>query len=655
MPGNIDGVLAARVQHPVQGRRPGLSVRAVINRRVPGFLHEVTAEHHRTIRRPLRWNHHDQVVVGVTAAGVLDRDDPVAEVDVGPPDRPAGWAGSSAGAGHLNGVGPVTQRLIAKSFEPGGQRQRNRRRGVDAGVGKPGRTQDVVEMMVGHDQVRDRTAGQVADIAGDGRGFLYRRAGVDQQRTGPAVDESDRDIEKGQPAAVYATGQFLPVVVHHADDIVWTHVQNGCRSTVSMRIALLSYRSKTHCGGQGVYVRHLSRGLVELGHRVEVFSGPPYPDQLDPRVRLTEVPSLDLYRDADPFRTPRPGEIKDRIDLLELATMWTAGFPEPRTFSLRVARLLTRRNGEFDVVHDNQCLGTGLLDIAGSLPVVATVHHPITRDRTVDLAASKWWRKPLVHRWYGFLGMQKRVARRIPDLLTVSSSSAEHIAEDFEVHPDQLHTVPLGVDTELFAPSETPRVAGRIVAIASADRPLKGIANLLHAIARLRAHHDVELQLVAKLEPNGPTEKLISELGISDIVRVSADLPDTRVAALLASAEIACIPSLYEGFSLPAVEAMASGTPIVASRAGALPEVLSADGMCADLVGPGDVGALTAALGRLLDSPERRRRLGAAGRRRALEIFSWESVAAQTVRVYEQAIARRSGLRRTVGAVDEPC
>ncbi|MCH9721659.1 MAG: glycosyltransferase family 4 protein [Actinomycetia bacterium] len=422
-----------------------------------------------------------------------------------------------------------------------------------------------------------------------------------------------------------------------------------------MRIALLSYRSKTHCGGQGVYVRHLSRGLVELGHRVEVFSGPPYPDQLDPRVRLTEVPSLDLYRDADPFRTPRPGEIKDRIDLLELATMWTAGFPEPRTFSLRVARLLTRRNGEFDVVHDNQCLGTGLLDIAGSLPVVATVHHPITRDRTVDLAASKWWRKPLVHRWYGFLGMQKRVARRIPDLLTVSSSSAEHIAEDFEVHPDQLHTVPLGVDTELFAPSETPRVAGRIVAIASADRPLKGIANLLHAIARLRAHHDVELQLVAKLEPNGPTEKLISELGISDIVRVSADLPDTRVAALLASAEIACIPSLYEGFSLPAVEAMASGTPIVASRAGALPEVLSADGMCADLVGPGDVGALTAALGRLLDSPERRRRLGAAGRRRALEIFSWESVAAQTVRVYEQAIARRSGLRRTVGAVDEPC
>ena len=77
-----------------------------------------------------------------------------------------------------------------------------------------------------------------------------------------------------------------------------------------MRVALLSYRSKTHCGGQGVYVRHLSRGLVELGHDVEVFSGQPYPDGLDPRVRLTKVPSLDLYREPDPFRVPWPNEIK---------------------------------------------------------------------------------------------------------------------------------------------------------------------------------------------------------------------------------------------------------------------------------------------------------------------------------------------------------
>ena len=204
---------------------------------------------------------------------------------------------------------------------------------------------------------------------------------------------------------------------------------------------------------------------------------------------------------------------------------------------------------------------------------------------------------------------------------------------------DQLHVVPLGVDTELFKPTEH-RVRNRIIAIASADVPLKGVSHLLHAVARLRVERDLELQLVAKLEPNGPTEKLIAELGISDIVHSSSGISDSELADLLASAEIACIPSLYEGFSLPAVEAMASGTPIVASRAGALPEVVGADGECARLVPPADVDELTAVLGELLDSPLELKRLGANGRQRALDVFSWESVAAQTVAVYERACKR---------------
>ncbi|WAC93884.1 glycosyltransferase family 4 protein [Mycobacterium sp. Aquia_213] len=410
-----------------------------------------------------------------------------------------------------------------------------------------------------------------------------------------------------------------------------------------MRIALLSYRSKTHCGGQGVYIRHLSHGLVELGHDVEVLSGQPYPELLDPRVRLTEVPSLDMYREPDPWRIPRLSEIRDSIDVLELLGVWTAGFPEPRTFTLRVARLLAERAGDFDVIHDNQSLGTGLLTLADAgWPVVATVHHPITRDRVLDLAAAKWWRKPSVHRWYGFSKMQEQVARRIPDLLTVSSSSAADIVSDFGVSPDQLHVVPLGVNTELFKPGSGPREPGRVMAIASADTPLKGVATLLKAVARLRVNRDLELRLVAKVEPNGPTHKLIAELGISDIVHITSGLTDAELAALFASAEVACIPSLYEGFSLPAVEAMSSGTPIVASRVGALPEVLGTDGACAELVPPADVDALTRALGQLLDSPDKRRSLGKAGRARAVSVFSWEAVAAQTVRIYERAIARKA-------------
>jgi glycosyltransferase involved in cell wall biosynthesis len=236
--------------------------------------------------------------------------------------------------------------------------------------------------------------------------------------------------------------------------------------------------------------------------------------------------------------------------------------------------------------------------------------------------------------------MQKQVSRRIPDLLTVSSSSAADILADFDVSPDQLHVVPLGVNTDLFKPGAQPREPGRVIAIASADTPLKGISTLLHAVANARMNRDLELRLVAKVEPNGPTHKLIAELGISDIVHITSGLSDAALAGLFASAEVACIPSLYEGFSLPAVEAMASGTPIVASRVGALPEVVGTDGACAELVPAADVDALTRALGELLDSPEKRRTMGEAGRDRAINVFSWEAVAAQTVRVYERAIAR---------------
>ena len=406
-----------------------------------------------------------------------------------------------------------------------------------------------------------------------------------------------------------------------------------------LRVALTSYRSKPHCGGQGVYVRALSRELVALGHEVEVLSGQPYPE-LDPGPTLTKVPSLDLYREPDPFRVPRLRELRSPVDVLEFLSMATAAFPEPLTFSLRAAKVLQGRTAKPDLVHDNQTLGYGhlLLQRAG-LPVVATVHHPITRDKVLDVAAAKWWRKPLVSRWYGFAEMQKQVACEIPELLTVSSTSAADISEDFGVAPSQLQVVPLGVDTAMFKPAQR-RVRNRIIAIASADVPLKGVSHLLHAVARLRVERDLELQLVAKLEPNGPTEKLIAELGISDIVHSSSGLTDGELADLLASAEVACIPSLYEGFSLPAVEAMASGTPIVASRAGALPEVVGADGECARLVRPADVDELTTVLGELLDSPRELARLGANGRKRALEVFSWKSVAAQTVAVYERARER---------------
>ena len=406
-----------------------------------------------------------------------------------------------------------------------------------------------------------------------------------------------------------------------------------------MRIALLSYRSKPHCGGQGVYVRHLSRELVRLGHTVEVFSGQPYPD-LDEGVVLTKVPSLDLYREPDPFRVPRLGEFRDLVDLQEFLIMCTAGFPEPRTFSTRVAKLLAQRAGDFDVIHDNQVLGHGIADLERrtGIPVVATIHHPITLDRRIDLAEATTWRRRLtLRRWYGFLRMQASVARRMRLVLTPSESSRRDVVADFGVDPSRIRVVKLGVD-ERFRPPTLPRVPGRIMAMASADMPMKGIATLLEAFAKLRTERDLELVLVTRPVPGGRTERLIDELGIGESVRFVHGLSDDQLVELMGSAALACVPSLYEGFSLPTAELMACATPLVVSRAGAIPEVVGPDGECAALVEPGDVGQLEQAIAGLLDDPGRRQRMGANARQRVLDHFSWRAVAAATAEAYQDAI-----------------
>ncbi|GEP32649.1 glycosyl transferase family 1 [Nocardioides szechwanensis] len=406
-----------------------------------------------------------------------------------------------------------------------------------------------------------------------------------------------------------------------------------------MRIAMLSYRSKPHCGGQGIYLRHLSRELTNLGHTVEVFSGQPYPE-LDPGVTLTKVPSLDLYREPDPFRVPKLREFRDRIDVEEFATMCAAGFPEPKTYSLRVARLLAERKGEFDIAHDNQVLGYGMLDIEKlGLPLITTVHHPITFDRRIDLSQTRNpWRKVTLRRWYGFLRMQGKVARRARKILTPSETSKRDIAKDFGVDPARMQVILLGVE-DGFKPPTAPRVPGRIMAMASADAPMKGIATLLEAFAKLRTERDVELILVTKPQAGGKTEKLIERLSIGDSVRFVHGMSDVELVDLMGSAEVACVPSLYEGFSLPTAELMACATPLVVSRAGAIPEVVGPEGLCAEVVTPGDVGELKAAIEGLLDDPERRAAMGAAGRRRVEELFSWRAVAATVATAYEEVIA----------------
>jgi len=402
-----------------------------------------------------------------------------------------------------------------------------------------------------------------------------------------------------------------------------------------LRIALLSYRSKPHSGGQGVYVRHLSRELAALGHHVEVFSGQPYPE-LDDGPLLRRLPSLDLYRDEDPFRTPRPREIRDWTDALEVAMMWGGAFPEPLTFSIRALRALRSRADDFDIVHDNQGLGYGMLRVRRlGLPLVTSIHHPITVDRRLDMAGRGWLERFNKGRWYGFVRMQGRVARRAGPLITVSESSKGDICRDFGIHDsDRVRIIPLGVDARLFRPrAGEPRIRGRIVTVMSADSPLKGLPTLLRAVAKLNTERNAHLVVVGK--PSGQTREQAALLSLGDKVTFVSDLPDEEYARLLASAEVAVVPSLYEGFSLPAVEHLASGTPLIASRAGALPEVT---GDAAVLVAPGDAEEFAAALRGLLDNAAHRADLAERGLARVRERFAWPAVAAATVELYRATI-----------------
>ncbi len=419
-----------------------------------------------------------------------------------------------------------------------------------------------------------------------------------------------------------------------------------------LRVAFLLYRGNPRCGGQGVYTRHLTRELVALGHSVEVLAGQPWP-ALDEGVGFTPVPGLDLYRDPDPFRVPHPRELRDRPDWLEFGVMCTAGFGEPWAYSLRARRLLAARRGEFDLVHDNQCLGTGMLGMLDDgWPLLTTLHHPITVDRQLALGhTTNPWQRFTTRRWFGFLRMQVRVARRLPAIVTVSESSRTDIAAQMGVAEERMTVVPVGVDHTVFRPRpEVAPVPGRLMVTSSSDVPMKGLVPLLEAVAKLRTERPVELVVIGRPRPGGRVDRAIGRLGLEGAVRCVSGISDAELARLYGEAEVAVVPSLYEGFSLPAVEAMACGVPVVATTGGALPEVVGRDGETGLLVRPDDPGALAAAVGRLLDDPALRARLGDAGRQRVLHRFTWQVTARGTAECYSALLAGRP-MPRAAGAV----
>jgi len=403
-----------------------------------------------------------------------------------------------------------------------------------------------------------------------------------------------------------------------------------------LRICLLSYRSNPHCGGQGVYLKNLSRALKDLGHHVEVVSGPPDPE-LDDDIPVIHMPCLDLYNPMDPFRMPSFRELSDPVNLMEWIGVSTMGFPEPLTFGIRAYRFLRDRGQRYDVVHDNQSLSYGIWAIARKTPTLATIHHPITVDRdiAVRMAGSPWEKMKQI-RWFSFIGMQKKVARIMRRIITVSECAKEDISREFGISGNRFSVVPNGIDTDRFHPiPEIPRQENRIIVTNSADTPLKGLTYLLHAVAAIARKRPIRLVVIGEPKKNGVIERMVRDLDIGDHLTFTGRIDNGRFVREYAKAAVAVVPSVYEGFGLPVGEAMACGVPVISTTGGALPEVVGDAGI---LVPPEDADALSNAIAELLDFPQRARSLGKAGKKRVLDRFTWKRAARQTVDAYREVI-----------------
>ena len=405
-----------------------------------------------------------------------------------------------------------------------------------------------------------------------------------------------------------------------------------------LRIAYLTYRGKPHVGGQGVYTRHLTKALADLGHHVEVFGGQPYPI-LDSRIPLHKLPSLDIFNDQYPGRFPAYWEIKDWPSFVETAQFLKGTFGEPRAFSIRAYNELSKRVNDFDLVHDNQCLGYGILKIEKQIPTIVTLHHPITKDRKLEMEHTKtWWKRRAISRWYSFVNMQGKVASKMPRVVVVSENSIADIHTDMKVSLDRMKLVPVGVDPELFTPlPHISRKPGHLITTASADVALKGLSYLLEALAKIRTERDVHLTIIGRPR-EGANADLIRKLGLTDCITHVSGVSDERIVELYAESELAVVPSLYEGFSLPAIEAMSTGICLVATTGGALPEVTGLDNDTVLSCPAGDAEALAASIRRGLDNAELRNRVGAAGRSRVVERWSWKHCAQLTVDQYREVL-----------------
>lgn len=404
-----------------------------------------------------------------------------------------------------------------------------------------------------------------------------------------------------------------------------------------MKVGLLSYRSHPYSGGQGIYIKHLSRALNSLGHDVSVLSGPPYPE-LDDNVELIKIPSLGLFESGQRLEAFRLSFLWNPIDFYEWITVMTGGFPEPYTYGKRVIKKLKDSNFKFDVLLDNQSLSDSLLEIQENHPLAVTIHHPITKDHKLEMeSATNWKEKLSSSRWHNFLPMQKRVAPQLNHIICVSQPSKEDVISEFNVDENKITVIPNGIDIDTFKPSLVAKTLGfRIVTTASADIPLKGLRHLILALPRVMDEFPLtSLVVIGKSPEKSNLDKLIDDLDLQDKITFKSGISELEIVKIYHDSDIAVIPSLYEGFGFGAGEAMACGVPLISTDSGGLKQVI---GDAALKISPGSVKEIEDGIFKLFNEEETRKELSIKGRKRMEELFDWKIAASNYIDVFKTLI-----------------
>jgi glycosyltransferase involved in cell wall biosynthesis len=397
----------------------------------------------------------------------------------------------------------------------------------------------------------------------------------------------------------------------------------------SLKILILSYRSAPFGGGQGIYVKDLSQALVNLGHEVTVFSGPPYPE-LDKKIVLIRSPGLNLFETfnfKDRFFKFINHKDKTTSDFYEFFSVLFGGFPEMRTFGVRAKKHVLKN--KYDLVIDNQSVSYGMEYIQILTPLIEVIHHPITMDLKYELSTSN----NLIyrfsrHRWYSFLRMQKKVAPLLKNILTPSNNSKKDISKEFHVKPENISVIHNAVDSNIFRPyPEIKNLPQRLITIASADVPLKGLDFSLYALADLsKEFQDIELLVIGTLRKGGHTDRLIKKLNLNERVTFKTGITKDEIAQEYAKSSVAIVSSLYEGFGYPVAEAMSCSIPLIATDVASIPEITD---NFAILIPPKDSDAIRDSIRKILLEPDLYNKVAAKGRLHIKNKFNWQTIGKQ--------------------------